>query len=38
VGSAGEQPARDGLMADKNVDSMGYHCDSPLIFLDALMP
>ena len=26
------------LMVDKNVNSMGYHYDSPLIFLETLMP
>jgi hypothetical protein len=26
------------LMDDKNVKSMGYHCDSPLTFLESQMP
>ncbi len=26
------------LMVDENVNSMGYHYDSPLIFLETTMP
>jgi hypothetical protein len=37
AGSAGEQPARDSLMTDENINS-GLLFSSPLIFFEVIMP